>query len=467
MGSTNGSAMTLSWCVFVLIVLGALFVAFGFPAEPILILLAVVGLIFTYRATYLSFYLGVALTPFLGIILSIPTGNLELGQRAFGGSIDVSAAELVLCAVMFVWAIKVLRLWVKRRDQNWRPRLPAAESYLLLVIAHLASAFSPIQPDPELVVKYSLHPVLFNYLAFVALPANLIRSRRRLVSVLAVLCCVGVFAAATGLASMFFPAGGGFIGRAHPLAIFGVAALGENHNELADILVFTTLFTLALAELTKKEPTRRLVRFAALFQLAIGLLTFTRTAWIVFGLQAIVLAATEWRETIRTHLRTLSVALVLLIPLALGMIAYSLSATAQSSNSTRLMLTQIATELFLSSPIVGAGAGTFLERVGSTQVFLLEYGAPLDSHGFLQKIAAETGLFGLFALALLVWQIGQLFWKTQRSMTDAVWRRAHLLLIVGATGAFVYQLFNTDYWSAKLWLPIGIALASAQALKDV
>jgi hypothetical protein len=315
-------------------------------------------------------------------------------------------------------------------------------------------------------MKYALHPVLFDYLAFVALPVNLIRSRRRLVPALAGLSAVGFLAAFDGLVSIFFPSSGGFFGRAHPLPIFGVSALGENHNELAEILVATTMFTLALAELVKHEPTRRLLRAAALFQCAIGLLTFTRTAWIVFGLQAVFLVATEWRATIKKHLSTVCVVLALLFPLGVAMAAYSVSQTAQSSNSTRLMLTQIATQLYLSSPWVGSGAGTFLERVGSTQVFLLEYGDPLDSHGFIQKVAAEAGTFGLIALFLVCLQIGLILWRGRRAIVVSTWRRAYVLLVAAAGGAFIYQLFNTDYWTGKLWLPVGIALAAVQALKD-
>ena len=462
----HGELATLTWGLFLLLALAAIFIAMGFPAGPFVIIGSIAGLLFAFRSIYLAFYLGVALTPFLGILVSIPTGALLFGQRAFGGSVDVSLAEAILFFVLCAWALKLVFLWWKRRDQNWHPRLPAAESYILLFLAHLASVFSPLLPDPVLVMKFALRPVLFDYLAFIALPVNLIRSRKRLLPVLAVVSAVGLFAAFNGLVSIFFPSSGGFLGRAHPFPIFGIGALGENHNELAEILVVTTMFTFALAELVKDAPTKRLLRAAALFQCAIGLLTFTRTAWIVFALQVVVLFATEWRETVKKNLSTVCLVLALLFPLGVGMAAYSVSQTAQSSNSTRLMLTQIALQLYESSPWVGSGAGTFLERLGSTRVFLVEYGDPLDSHGFIQKIAAETGTFGLIALFLVCFQIGTILWQGRRGIVIPTWRRAFILIIAGAGGAFIYQLFNTAYWSGVLWLPVGIALASVHALKD-
>jgi hypothetical protein len=43
-------------------------------------------------------------------------------------------------------------------------------------------------------------------------------------------------------------------------------------------------------------------------------------------------------------------------------------------------------------------------------------------------------------------------------------RRIYHLLVAAALGAFVYQLFNTDYWTGKLWLPIGLMLAAGYVL---
>jgi hypothetical protein len=43
-------------------------------------------------------------------------------------------------------------------------------------------------------------------------------------------------------------------------------------------------------------------------------------------------------------------------------------------------------------------------------------------------------------------------------------RRVYHLLVAGALGAFVYQIFNTDYWTGKMWLPIGLMLAAGYVL---
>ncbi|MFZ2803636.1 MAG: O-antigen ligase family protein [Patescibacteria group bacterium] len=455
---------TLTWGLFLLLALSAVFVAVGIPLGPVLLLSVVLILAFSFRYIYLTLYLGIAMMPFLGIMVSIPTGSLAIGARAFGGSIDISLGECILFFVAIAWGCKLLIQWYRRRDQSWRPRLPLIGTYLLVFAAHLVSAFSPLEPDPILVVKYAFRPVLYDYLAFIVLPVNLLRSRKRYVAALGVLVAVGVFAALNGLVSIFFPVGGGLVGRVHPLPIFGVDALGENWNELADLLVFTVPFTLALAGLVKKPQTKRLLQYAAAFQFFIALLTFARTIWIAFALQALFLCFTVWREAFKRHLSMLLVLGVVLLPLGISMAAYSVSQTAEDSNSTRLMLTGIALELYASSPWVGAGAGTFLSNVGSTQVFLIEYGDPLDSHGFVQKLLAETGTVGIVAMGLFLAQLSWLLWKGREHIRGEA-LTVYALLISGTFGAFIYQCFNTDYWTGKLWLPVGLLLAGMNVLR--
>ena len=456
---------SLPWGLFLCASLIAVFVAAGIPFAPIVLFGAIVAIFFAYQYIYTSFGLAVALTPFLGLTISIPTGELLFGKRAFGGAIDISLAESVCFIVLAAWACKLFFLWSKRGDQQWYPRLPLAESYLALVLAHIASGLSRLLPDPVLVAKYAMRPILFNYLAFIALPVNLIKSKSRLMTIMSIFVAIGVFAAANGLVAMVFPPGGGFIGRARPMPIFGYSALGENHNSLGDLMVVTAPFALALAELVRDDRHRRILHLAAGFMFVMGLLTFSRSTWLVFILQAIFLSCTEWRETFKKHLSQILTVSVLAIPLALGMSYFAFaSETAKSSNSTRLVLAGIAQDLFLSSPWLGAGAGSFVDRVGSTNLFVTEFGAPLDSHGFIQKVAAEAGLIGLTALATVVLHLFWLFYRGGKKIGRGPAHRAYVLCVAGACGVLFYQVFDTDYWTGKMWLPIGIALAAIPIL---
>ncbi len=455
-----------TWGVFVALAVSAICIASGVPFGPIVLVSAFLILLLAYRYTYICFYAALMLTPFLGLLISIPTGDIEFGKHAFGGSIDIGMAELLLLAVLAAWALKILFLWYRRADRNWKPVFPLAGGYGALIGAHLLSLFSSLQPDIVLGLKFVLRPVLFCYLAFVALPVNLLRSRRRLVAALSVMAGVGTFAALNGLVSLFFvDASSQFIRRAHPLPMFGVPALGDNHNLLAELMVVTIMLTLGLAYLVRSPRTQRFLYASTIFQVLIGLLTFSRTFWIVLFIQLCFLAIVEYREVIRRYGSSIAAIAVLCIPLLFVMGEISRSLIAQSSNSTRVALLEIAWNVFQTSPWIGGGAGTFVDRVGSAYIFRLEYGAPLDSHGFIQKLGAETGMVGIAAFVLLILTVLHSCIGWWRKMPIGKERRAVLFFMTGAGGAMAYQLFNTNYWTAKMWLPLGLTLAAMLALE--
>ncbi len=456
----------VSWGLFLVLAISAVCVVLGVSIGPLLFFATLIGLLIAYRYPYFTFYSALLLSPFLGLTVSIPTGALTIGERAFGGSIDIGVAEVILFALLMSWALKVFFLWIRRHDRNWKPRFPLARSYAALIGAHLLSAFSPLGPDPVLVFKFAMRPVLFCYLAFVALPVNFIRSRRRLIGSLSVMSFVGLIAALNGAISLFFvDATSQFIRRAHPLPVFGVPLLGDNHNLLAELFVVTVFMTLALTLLVKSARMKRLLYASAIFQFAMGLLTFSRTGWIVFALQAFFLAVVEYRQVLRRYASAILAGILIVLPLGFVMVSISHSNVAQSSDSTRLALLEIAYEVFQTSPVIGAGAGTFVDLVGSAHVFRVEYGDPLDAHGFIQKLAAETGIVGLLAYAAVCFELAWTCWKHLKHWPQDPSRRVVVYLMAAAGGVMVYQLFNTDYWTAKMWLPVGILLAALHVLQ--
>ncbi len=457
--------VVLGWAIFLILFVGSLLLAFGLNLTPFLILGIILGLIFAYRYTYFCFYLAIFLLPFLGITVSIPTGDLVIGERAFGSTIDLFLGEMVLLIVLEAWALKIFFLWYKRRDKGWQPKLPLIKAYAGLVVAHLISVFSPYGPDSILVLKFVLRPVIFCYLAFVALPVNLIRSVRRLKTALGIMAVVGTIAAANGIISLaLVESPGSIIRRAQPIALFGTNPIGDNHNVLAELLLATGPLTLALGAIAKKKSTRRVLYTLAALQTLVALLTFARTAWLVFFAQIIFLLATEWRAAVKKHLAAVFALAILLVPLGLLQLQFSFSQTAQSSNSTRWMLTDIAYQSFLQYPWIGSGAGTFIWQVGSARIFYQEFGDPLDAHGFIQKLAVETGLAGL--LAYVVFLACLILWARPKLVgLKGSPRLAGYGLVTSAGGAVCYQFLNTAYWSAHMWLPIGLMVAGLLVLK--
>jgi len=450
----------LSWGVFLVLFIGSVLVAFGLPFGPVLLGCAILGMILAYRYTYFFLYIALFLSCMLGLTVSVPLGTSDTAESAFAGSIDLFLGEIFLVLVIGAWAIKVFILWFRRRDTNWKPQLPIWRSYLGLVAAHLISIFSSYGPDPVLILKFILRPVVFCYVAFIALPANLIRSLRRLKAALGILTTVGLIASVDGLLSLVsLEFTNQTIRRAHPIPLFGFDLFGNNHNLLAETLLFTAPSTLALAYLAKKSRTRHLLYGAAALQALVALLTLARTAWIVLIIQIVFLMLTLWRHKIKQYAFEIATLILIITPLAIFQLYFSFSRTAQDSNATRLMLSEIAYYSFLEQPVIGSGAGTFLGRVANAQVFAQEFGAPLDAHGFAQKLMTETGALGLIAYALVLLESFWLAFSKIKPMKDTA-RIVCVILAASAAGAVIYQFFNTAYWTAHLWLPIGILFAA-------
>ncbi len=75
--------------------------------------------------------------------------------------------------------------------------------------------------------------------------------------------------------------------------------------------------------------------------------------------------------------------------------------------------------------------------------------------------APRKGLGMMMLVGALVLQVK----RTAPLIGSEQARRVYRLLVAGAGGAAVYQLFNTDYWTGKLWLPIGLMLAAGFVLQ--
>ena len=130
-----------------------------------------------------------------------------------------------------------------------------------------------------------------------------------------------------------------------------------------------------------------------------------------------------------------------------------------SSTNTRWYLTEIALYLFSTHPIVGNGIGTFLHELNDIEFFWYEIGDLTDAHGILQKIISEQGLLGLITFGLfigyIVYKLYKKFKINSLSNETGVYSLLGIFLI---TVPLTFQLFSTQYYTAKMWVPIGLAV---------
>ena len=262
-----------------------------------------------------------------------------------------------------------------------------------------------------------------------------------------------------GLLGLFFGAHTGFP-RAVPFGFFGVNPLGPNHNLLAETLIATAPVGLLLGLSPKNAQGLALYRYGMFFQWFIALLTFARTAWIAVAVQGLLYLWLEHRGRLRQVWQRARLALLPLSLLSLLLLLTTFSETVRGSTLSRLDQARIAVFYFLRSPLIGQGVGTFIPTLWQTRAFLLDYGEPLEAHGILFKLMFEQGLFGLIAFGIFAGGILYSIYKTYR--TNKTNRNYILPALLIAVGSLVYQLFNTTYYTSKLWVPLALAVAIAK-----
>src|SRR3989344_5406708 len=276
--------------------------------------------------------------------------------------------------------------------------------------------------------------------------------------VLTVFYWTGLLSAVDGLLGLFFGAHTGFP-RATPFGFFGVNPLGPNHNLLAETLIATAPAGLILATRYTLHATRyNWIRYGMWFQWAVALLTFARTAWIAVVVQGMLYLWFEHRGRLRKvweRARLATLPLLLLLPLLLFTL---FSETVRGSTLSRLDQARIAVFYFLRSPWIGQGVGTFIPTLWQTKAFLLEYGEPLEAHGIIFKLMFEQGAFGLITFAFFAGLILLVIWRAYRRTPNT----AALAALLIASGSLTYQLFNTTYYTSKLWVPMALAFAIAK-----
>lgn len=383
--------------------------------------------------------------------------------RFFPDGLDVRVSDALALILLALFAL----VWVVRafRGRPYALRLPGAGFFALVLLAGLLSVFSA--DDTLLAIKYVLYPIGFSFAAYVFLPLQVIRTRRALSGMLAAAYAIGLVAAFMGALSLLITPASGLFKRATPLALAGLFPFGANHNLLAETLIAAFPFGFVLAARMRGQPAAFWIRFGSWGMALVALLTFARTAWIVLALQLAIFLAVGYRRRFHSLVRPALVTMLLASPLLVYMALFSQTYEVAGSLSARIELTRFAQFMFREHPWIGSGAGTFVERLGEAKEFTASFGDPLDAHGFIQKIGAEQGMIGLVAFGyLLAWILVTLYrsWRALPS-SEIGERRLLFMLLLSSAGSITYQLFNTSYYNAKLWLPVGLALTAATIIK--
>ncbi|MCX6745809.1 MAG: hypothetical protein NTX00_02195 [Candidatus Parcubacteria bacterium] len=329
--------------------------------------------------------------------------------------IDVPYVDFVALILFVAWCLKSIYLYLEKGQKlSWK-NFPALIFMSLFVLAAFLSLLNVDRENFYIALKYVFRPIIFFYLMYVILPFNIINNLKKLFTTFKIMFVLGIGLSIMGIWSIILTPSIQ-LKRATPTAIFSIYPMGTNHNSLAEVLV-------------------------CLIPIALILFWYERDVF---------------KNIFTSYLPYLS--LILLAPIIYLMYKlFSLGVVARS-DVNRLDLIELAFTLFKNHPLFGNGVATFTIVLSQAKWYIIEYGTILDAHGFIFKTIAETGLFGTLSFISLLSYILYILLKTYLANKKA----PNALLILGGflavAGGIAFQLFNTSYFVAKLWLPIGLAL---------
>lgn len=378
-----------------------------------------------------------ALAPWIGFEVGIPAGGWV--GRLTGGEVNAPVSDIV--AAVIVVAVLVRSSFVKLRMTKGLRSV-----FLATGIVFASGLLSAINADDHArSVKFVLYPLLFSIVAYGLAPAFVVRSKLTMEKVLRVVYGTGIVAAVMGFISLFVGSSATNVWRATTLPIFGDWPLGVNHNSLAQTLIVAIPIGFALG---------RRYAYGSWAMLAIALLTFSRAAWMILAAMGFFMIWHHYRIDRRARWYAILGGLIIATPFALAIGYFSTGPGAAGSVASRIAMTDVAIVMFGEHPWIGAGAGTFRARLDREPRYTNEFGRAVEAHGLVQKTLAEQGIVGLFAITLLLATVVRAAWRSMKNPIG-------LALFLGATGMIVYELSDASYYTAKLWLPIGLLLAYA------
>ena len=339
--------------------------------------------------------------------------------------------------------------------------IPGWQWYGLFLGAGLISIFLAPAGEHNLILKAWFRPQLFVFgCLFITLIVS-IRNRIVLDNVLKTWFGVGIATAVFALFSLIIAVGNS-VWRATPFAVWGYAPFGYNHNLLAEALVVTLPVALYFFVTAKNKNVKYLAGLASTFIGLMVLMTLSRAAWLATGVIGLVfihyyqLKIKPLREI--NFLPSLSrlpyfLALIL-VPIIAYMGLFLTSSVVTSSTSARFEVIKIVGWNAIRAPIFGYGPGQFVNLLTYNSIYRLEYGEPLDAHGFIQKILIENGLVGLVFFGLFLWSQIKHTLARKKNLPREILFLAQALVFSG----IVFQLFNTSYYHAVFWLPLALAV---------
>jgi hypothetical protein len=394
--------------------------------------------------------------------LLFPFTYLELVYADF----NVPYVDMAALLLFIAWSLKALYLHFSYKRRLSLKNFPGWFFMALFVFICAISLMNVDQEFLSFCLKYLFRPIIFFYLMFVVLPFNIVDTFKKFYTSLKIMFALGIGLSVMGIWSLFAQTVVG-LRRVLPLSIFGAYPLGTNHNQLAEVFIILIPMALILFWQEKNVFWKNVYLGGALLMAGVNLLTLSRSGWIALGLQMFILLLFKYRHEMKRIFTPVALYFLAILLVPAGVLMYLLvqAGITESATLNRLKLIEVSLLLFEKYPLFGAGIGVFTQIMAQVKWYLIEYGDVLDSHGFIFKNLAETGLLGTATFCFLVFYFIYILYKGYKQAPNSAYSWIILGCFLAVVGIFAFQLFGTSYYISKTWLPVGLSLAALKLCK--
>ncbi|MFH0857832.1 MAG: hypothetical protein V1848_03745 [Candidatus Magasanikbacteria bacterium] len=448
----TGMKKTLTGIVGVFGVLACGFLAYmGRMDLVILFVLSGMVSLFAWKYNNIAWLLLVVLACFHPLQLDF--GTLRLFRDIpFISGINAPLADIFSLFMISVFLLKYVLGYVMIPENTAKRLFPLVLVYMLYLGVSFVSIFSAYNHNAGESLHYFVRFPLFVFLAYFMYPALHLRTAKQFEKVFDVLYFVGIAVALYGFLSLGLAEHASSL-RVEPFGIFGWYPLGKNHNLIAEVLA--VIFPVGVY-MAYKYSYKKIYLVGTLFILFVGLMTLSRAFALVIAVEVLVFFLNKnFREKIMPLVKKWKMPIItVFLGFALYMGIFMASDTVISSNSSRILTTDISWFYLKQSPILGNGPGMYMDILENTYAFTLDHGEALDAHGLVQKLAVETGILGILTFGLFLLCV---FYSLFQLRNGSYF---YLVLLAMAVGGVVFQIFNTSYFTSIMWFPLGLAIAS-------
>jgi len=408
--------------------------------------------------TILSLLLLITLSPKIGLYLMAICLPM-IGNNFYLYNSVIPLIDLITLITLIAFLLNSLYQRFFNRSLSKNFSWPIFIPFLLFFIANLISIV--LADNFSYSFYYFLRWPFFLYFGYIFLPINIITDTKILKKVVILVFSSTLLVLLSGYLSLFYQSTQDAFFRMTSLPIFNIYPFGENHNLIAEFLNVGVFFILVIKEFTKKKRYRRLIDVIFALTVLGIILTFSRTAWITLIIQLAVYLFYRLKHKPQEKRGFVIISLLVIIlasPLIWRMSI--LQNNNSSSTASRALLNDITIEAWQEKPLFGHGSGSFIDLVDENIRFKANYGAAMDSHGFVQKILVENGLFGLISwLFILIYLTRFALLAIKKYHPKVKWV---LPFALAAFGGIFFQFFNTSYYKGKVWLPIILFLIAIE-----